>query len=91
MRVQLTYLREYVFGELFAALGHQRGWEPDQATLAKRALEATIFLDRNDNRHIGNFKRLLELCMNWNGHKLALTRTQLWQVRRYVRENQPKA
>lgn len=91
MREQLAYLRTYVFGGMITTIGNQRDWNSTQQIRAQKAINARLFLDRSNNRHIENFKGMLDLAAEWNSYKQAIIATRQWQVQKYIKQHEPNA
>lgn len=91
MREQLTYLRTYVFGGMLTTIGNQRDWNSTQQMNALKAINARLFLDRANNRHLVNFKGMLDLAAEWNGHKLAIIASRQWEAKKYIKKHEPDA
>jgi hypothetical protein len=87
MRTQLASVLEVVFGNLLEAAGRTRQWNPDQRRRARRAVDASVVLDRGNNNHIENFKHLLELAETRDGYLLAIARTKMHQAQQSIRTN----
>ena len=87
MRKQFNYLRTYTFARMLQTIAGQRHWTPAQQHLAERTIEARIFPDRDHNRHITNFKGMLDLAEEWNGYKRAIVAGRLWQSSKYIKEH----
>jgi hypothetical protein len=80
-------LRTYVFGGMLDAIGNQRNWTEDQATLASRTLQKRLYLDTNSNR-VRNFAEMLKLADEYYGYKNALVLDRLAEAAQYIR-NRP--
>lgn len=91
MREELTYLRNFVFGGMITTIGNQRNWNSNNQIYAQKAINARLFLDRQQNRHIDYFKSLLDLAAEWNGHKMAIIATRQWEAKKYVKKHEPYA
>jgi hypothetical protein len=87
MRTQMATLQSVTVGNLLGALHRSRQWSPEQRKRAERAIDARMFLDRNDNRHIDYFKDVLNLAKDRNAILLAIARTRIAKSQQYINSN----
>jgi hypothetical protein len=86
MRLDFALLRSTVVESVIQALRIQRRWKDEQEDRARRSIEASFFLDRTGNRHIGNFAAMMTLAQEWNGYKEAILKTRYYQAKTYIGE-----
>lgn len=89
MRVQFTTLQTVTVGNIISALQRSRQWSPAQQQRATKAIDARMFLDRNDNRHLDYFKDMLLLAKERNDYLLAIARKRIAKSEQYARNNTP--
>lgn len=72
--------------DMLQVLEVKRQWKPEQLSLARKAIYWRILMDRDDNRHIGNFQELTDLLALHNGAKLAAFRSKTHESRQLIRQ-----
>lgn len=89
MREEMTWVMERIFGDMLIALRHVRQWTPEQADLAERAVEYRLFLDRSHNRHLGNWRGMLNLASVYNKNKRSVCNERIRIANKYITDHQP--
>lgn len=84
-RLKVEWMREHIFGDTMIALRRQRDWQPEQEERAWKALDARLFLDRGNNRHIENWQKMLDFELTYYGHKWALFKSKTEEAKRYIK------
>lgn len=87
MERQLTTLREIVFGEMLLAAGLHNRWSKGDLVVARRALDKLLFINRSNNSHISNFRKLIWLAVSWDGYRLEATQAKIAQGEAYLAEH----
>lgn len=85
LRIALsTY--ERLLAEALEAVGSERQWSPEQFKIAKQASEWRILFMRGHNEHIGNFQKLTGMLYRYNGAKLAVFRSRMYQIKPHLKQ-----
>lgn len=82
MRTSFETLRSGVLSDALLAVRLQRHWSPAEAEKAEKAVMKQIVFDREANRHLSNFRGLLNLLDRHTDLKLELFRTRGWELKR---------
>ncbi|OGI95111.1 hypothetical protein A2917_01855 [Candidatus Nomurabacteria bacterium RIFCSPLOWO2_01_FULL_42_17] len=90
VREDVSWILNNIFGDMLLAIRHVRQWRPEQAELAKKAVEYRLFLDRDHNRHLRNWREMLSLALSYNSHKLALFNDKIAQADYYIQTHTPE-
>lgn len=90
MRIELTWIRDHIFGNMFTALRYQRGWNDEQERKARLAVDWRLFFMRKENKHVANWHEMLDLAHDYSGNKIALFRDRIHEAKKYKRVNQPR-
>jgi hypothetical protein len=84
MRVQLGWVMESVFGDMFTTIRYQRQWSPGQEDLARRAVERRLFFERQRNQHLQYWRDMFSLNLEYSGNKQALFLDRIWQTKQLI-------
>lgn len=74
-------LKDIVLGRMLEAIRYQRDWREEQMDLATRSMERRLFFERSRNAHIGYWRRVLDLSIEYTGNKNALFNDRIYQTR----------
>lgn len=88
LRINMGWVREHIFGDTFVALRRQRNWTPDQEALARKSLDARLFLDRDNNRHLRNWADMLAFEDTYWGHKWAVFKSKTAEAKHYIKKHE---
>lgn len=86
MRQNFETFRTNILGNLLEALRVQRDWNDEQADLARRTIDARMFIDRENNQHIAYFADLIHASQFYFGHKTALFKDRLHQSKQVAKQ-----
>lgn len=84
LRIALTSYRQ-IMDDAITAIGSQRGGTYEQRQLATRACEWRILFERQGNKHIGYFKDLTDLLLEYNGVKQAVFKSRIMQLEKQLK------
>jgi len=90
MRMEMTWIQQHIFGDMFLAMRSQRRWTPEQEDVMRRAVDWRLFFDRERNQHLTNWYDMLRLASTYVGHKRGLFAEKIFQARKYISDNAEK-
>lgn len=86
--IELTWLRQVIFGDMLTVIGTGREWSDQQRRVAGLAVDWRIFFDPQSRNRIRNFNAMNKLALEYYGLKLALFSDRKARASRYIRQQQ---
>jgi len=86
MREDMEWIFSHVLENMFVALRYQKNWNQEQESLARKSVQRNIFFERDNNKHIGYFRKLMKVNKSWLVRKNALIDDRASEIQRFLNE-----
>lgn len=91
VRMTMETVRGGVFKDMLTAAAEAGDWTPERVEEVEKVLDYRLFFDRQNNAHIGNWKRILLLSEVYLGYKTALYNEKITKAKQYIRKHEEPA
>ena len=87
MRIAMDQILSFFIPNALKVIGNSRQWTDEQAALAAKAVQYRLFFDRTHNRHLGNWKLMLDLLQAYQEEKIQLFGDRRGRLTGYLRQH----